>query len=466
MHAPAQPAVVRQPLRLARLGLSREAGLSALASTVVSRTLVWCAGVGAVSLFGSVALPGGVEVPGFNSGLGRIAERLSAPFSRWDASWYALIAQHGYHAGAGNPNLRVAFFPLYPLLLGVLNSVGLPLVVAGFLVSTIALGAALYGLHLLMEIELRDRGTRARGAVLDPAVTRDAPWLAGLALALCPMAVFFSAVYSDSLYLALSVGAFLYARRGRWGVAAALGGLAAATRASGVLLVIPLVVLYLYGPREDAARVRARGSGAAGTAAERALKRLNPRFLPRPDFSWLLLVPLGLLAFMGYLGLTGSDPLAPFQVERIWGHAFTGPITGIVDGARSALHDLRRLLDGQAHLAFFSRNPLTSVYTGWENLMPFAFLLLTVPALVGVARKLPIAYLLYVLAALAMAVSEPVTARPLQSLPRYEAVLFPLFMWFGMWLARHRRLRLPLLLTSSALAALFAAEFATWHFVA
>jgi hypothetical protein len=45
-------------------------------------------------------------------------------------------------------------------------------------------------------------------------------------------------------------------------------------------------------------------------------------------------------------------------------------------------------------------------------------------------------------------------------------MLFPLWMWLGVWLARHRRLVAPVLGASALAAALLAAEFSTWHFVA
>src|SRR4029077_2699644 len=89
-----------------------------------------------------------------------------------------------------------------------------------------------------------------------PARAHDAERLAVLLTAFAPMAFFLSAVYSESLFLALSVGLFWSARKGRWAIAGALGALAGATRSVGVVLILPAVVLYLYGPREDRAPER------------------------------------------------------------------------------------------------------------------------------------------------------------------------------------------------------------------
>ena len=57
-----------------------------------------------------------------------------------------------------------------------------------------------------------------------------------LLTAFAPMAFYFSAVYSESLYLALSVGLFWCARQGRWAAVGVLGALAGATRSAGVVL--------------------------------------------------------------------------------------------------------------------------------------------------------------------------------------------------------------------------------------
>jgi hypothetical protein len=101
-----------------------------------------------------------------------------------------------------------------------------------------------------------------------------------------------------------------------------------------------------------------------------------------------------------------------------------------------------------------------------HNLMLFAFLLAAVPAIVGVARTLPRAYCVYVIAALAVPLSYPVSAQPLMSLPRFLLVLFPLNIWFAGWLAARPRLRRPALAVSALLMMFFVAQFATWHWVA
>ena len=97
-----------------------------------------------------------------------------------------------------------------------------------------------------------------------------------LLLAVFPAAVFFGAPYSESLFLLLAVGAFYAARTGRWAWAGAAAAGAAATRSSGVLLLLPLAMLWW--------------SSGRGASAPRAGRRLR-------DAAWLLLAPLGLAAY-------------------------------------------------------------------------------------------------------------------------------------------------------------------------
>ena len=88
------------------------------------------------------------------------------------------------------------------------------------------------------------------------------------------------------------------------------------------------------------------------------------------------------------------------------------------------------------------------------------------PAVVGVLRMLPLAYGVYVLAALALPLSYPVTAQPLMSLPRFLVVLFPLSIWLASWLARPSARATAGARDVAPAAAFFVAQFATWHWVA
>jgi hypothetical protein len=372
-----------------------------------SRLLVWASGAAAAALLTLSARvqlfdPGAVTRP-----FGPAGNALVAPFARWDSVWYLAIANDGYPAG--DPR-RAAFFPLYPLLVRAVKLfVGSP-IVAGAAVSLACFAVALVLLRRLTEIEL--------GA----AAADEAVW----ALALFPAAVFFSAVYSEALYLMLSVGCLYAARTGRWAWAGTLGALGAATRSAGVLLVVPLAIMWL-----------ARADG--GTRRRIA------------DAAWIALVPAGLAAFCIALALGGGDAFSPLHAQDVWMRRFAGPFAGVWDGTAAAARALHHLDAPYAR----------------ADLVLFAFLVLAVPAVVGVLRRLPLAYGAYVVAALALPLSYPVGPQPLMSLPRFLAVLFPLFMWLGAWMADGGRARrVGVLAPSAAGLVAVTAVFATWHWFA
>jgi hypothetical protein len=453
----------------ASLGPARAAAIRDSATALCSsRLLVWAAGVGTLLVFGFGPARKALNPAGVTRGFGWLGDLLAAPAARWDASWYLVIAHHGYLPGLGSlTSARAAFFPLYPLGLKTIAAVGPPPLIAGVLLSLLALGLALYGIHRLTTLELGRPGRRASARPGDG----DAARLAVMATAFAPMAFYFSAVYPESLYLALSVGLFWCARHGRWGAAGALGALAAATRSVGVVLVLPALILYLYGPREDAragvpSAPRPPEAERERVVRSRPLRRLAPRYPVRGDALWLGLVPGGLALYMAYFSISGGDALAPFHAQGEWGRHFAGPYLGVWDGVKAAFEGARQLLSFQTRHVYFPLAPGNPLVSAGHNLMLLAFLVAAVPAVVGVLRELPLAYGGYVVASLALPLSYPVPAQPLMSLPRFLVVLFPLTMWLGGWLADHPRVRAPALAGSAMLMALFVAEFATWHWVA
>jgi hypothetical protein len=416
-----------------------------------SRALVWLAGVGTVLALGFGPVRNAFNPPGVTRGFGWLGDLLAAPAARWDAAWYLVIAHYGYSPDLGSfTSARTAFFPLYPLGLHAITLSGLPPVLAGVLLSLLALSLSLYGIHRLTTLELPLSGPS--GIPRPPA--RDVARLAVLITAFAPMAFFFSAVYSESLYLALSVGLFLCARQGRWAAAGALGALAAATRSAGVVLLVPALILYLYGPREDR---------APDFPPARFSRR---RYRLRADILWLAMVPAGLGLYMGYLAVSGGEGLMPFHAQDVWGRHFAGPYLGVLDGVKAAFAGARQLLSFQRHHLYFPSAGGSPFVDAGHNLMLLAFLLAAVPAVIGVLRTLPLAYGVYILAALALPLSYPVTPQPLMSLPRFLVVLFPMSMWLASWLAAHPRAQRPALVVSALLMAFFVAQFATWHWVA
>jgi hypothetical protein len=403
-----------------------------------SRSVVLFSGVLAVLSFGRATAWQRFDPSRLTAPFGYFGNLLAAPFARWDSVWYLAIA----HGGYDHEPARTAFFPLYPLILRGLGVVIGSDLAAGVVISLLAFAVSLVLLYRLVALELDDEVAR----------------LAVMLIAFCPMAYFFSAVYSESLFLALSLGCIWQARMGRWPSAGLLGALAAAERNSGVTLAVPIALLFLYGPRAD------RAPAILPAAASR-LRRLLPRYRPTRSLAWVLLVPAGLAAYVLLLASSMGNGLAPFHVEEVWFRHFAGPFGGVWDGAVAAWDGLRQLLHGPAPPIYFAKAGGDPLVVAGQNLMLFGFLVVGTVALVGAFRRLPVAYGAYALVALALPLSYPVTPQPLMSLPRYEVVLFPLFMWSAWWL-RRRDLTTPAVAALAVLLGLFTAEFATWRFVA
>jgi hypothetical protein len=408
-----------------------------------SRLLVWVAGIVAGATLSVKAGVGAVNPRGLTHGLGRVGELLAGPAARWDAGWFLLIARDGYQPQLGaHTQARLAFYPLYPLLTRTVGLV-LPLVIAGIVVSVCAFAAALYGIHRLAALELARTGRLAAGQA------RHAAGWAMLLIAFSPMAVFFSADYSESLFMALSVALFWCARTGRWKWVGVAGALASATRAPGIVLALPALAIYFYGPREDRApdwRIEPERLSQRSRLA-RALAGLRPRYRVRRDLLWLALLPTGIVAYCAYIALAGGDALSPFKVEhQVWGRHLTDPLSPLWYGISHSFQEFR-------HLPTTHRLHLRSFY----------FLAAGLVATVGVLRRLPLAYGLYVIAAIVMPLSYSGTGEPLESFPRYLVVLFPLFIWFAAWLEEHPRLRIPALAVSALLMMFYAANFSTWR---
>ena len=237
---------------------------------------------------------------------------------------------------------------------------------------------------------------------------RDAAFRTVLFLAVAPMSLFFGVAYSESLFLALAVGCFLAAERGRLGWAAALAGLALLTRPQGAAL-LPALAVFAW-------RARPAWTYAVG----------------------LLAVPLGMfLAYPLTLWLWVGEPLAFLEAEDQWGRhlSWLGPLAGVLRAGR----------DGDVVELAFAAVMGTLAVAAWRRLGP--------------------AYGLYALAVLALAAAAPSDRLGgLYSFPRLSLVAFPCFMALGA-LVRDRRSTVALASASAALLGVYVLRWALWYWV-
>ena len=349
-----------------------------------------------------------------------LADPLLAPLARWDAVWYLRVADSGY----GESEARAAFFPLYPLLVrGLAEPFGASPAALLAAAYVAALGAFLGALTLLYRLVSLELGRPLAQPTL-------------LLLAVFPAALYFGAPYAESLFLALSVGAFYAARTGRWAWAGTCAAAAAATRNSGVLLMLPLLILW-WGSRGR-----------------------RPR-----DAAWVFLAPLGLAAYALYLGLAEGDALRFLHAHEAWYRELSVPLAGAWQGLGAAIDGARQLASGQREVVYFTKAAGDPYRIAAINLTLFASLVFGVAACIGVFRRLPLAYGAWVAVSLLLPLSEPVRPQPLMSLPRFLAVLFPIFMWLAIW-CEERRATDRVVAVSALGLGLFTAQFASWHWIA
>jgi hypothetical protein len=292
--------------------------------------------------------------------------------------------------------------------------------VAAYVIALGAFMAALTLLHRLVALELGRPLAR--------------PTL--LLLAVFPAALYFGAPYAESLFLALSVGAFYAARTGRWAWAGTCAAAAAATRNSGVLLMLPLLILW-WSSRER-----------------------------RPlDAAWVCLAPLGLAAYALFLGLAEGDALRFLHAHEAWYRDLSLPLAGAWQGLAAAIDGVRQLASGQREVVYFTEAVGDPYRIAAINLILFGSLVFGVAACIGVFRRLPLAYGAWVAVSLLLPLSEPVRPEPLMSLPRFLAVLFPIFMWLAVW-SEERGATDRVVAVSALGLGLFTAQFASWHWIA
>ncbi|MEU8134074.1 mannosyltransferase family protein [Streptodolium elevatio] len=241
----------------------------------------------------------------------RHAETTLSAWAQWDWVHYMHIARDGYFPDTPGPDLRPgdegwdnreAFFPGFPLLLRAVHTAVPNWTAAGLLISLAAGAVAVLALARIARHHFGDDRT-ARLAVLFLLVS--------------PCAVFLAAGYTEALFLALALPAWLAALRGNWPHAALLACLASSVRVSGLFLTAALAVHYATTATTEARRRKA-------TAHPR--RPAEPRPSPWRHLPWLALPALPPALYTWYLHTRTGDWMAwKHAEERGWHRRFHAP---------------------------------------------------------------------------------------------------------------------------------------------
>lgn len=342
-------------------------------------------------------------------------------FAQWDSGWFIRIANHGYDVKQSS-----AFFPFYPLVVRGVAELVRSTVVAGVLVSLASAGIAAIAIF------------RIARRLVGEAVASDSV----LFLALFPVGFVFTAVYSDGLFLALASWSFLAALRRHTIPASFLGGLAVATRPTGLAL-LPALLVLLW-PKEWTVR-----------------STLQPLAL--------VLLPAALGAYALYLHFHFHDAGAFYHSQSVFWLRET-PRLGPLQGAWDALHTAEQ---GAAELV--RHLPADAGYpNGFEKAQQRStwnvlqlLLLVSAASLTWVAwKRLGAAFGLYSIAVIAIILSTPPAVVPLVSLPRLLIADFPLFIALAAVAATRPRLRLGIIIGFAAIGGIAAVAFSRGVWIA
>ncbi len=278
--------------------------------------------------------------------------------ARWDSFWYLDIAQNGYSLKENQWGLyNIVFFPLYPPLI----KLAIFLTAGNFILAGWVLNIAFLFLSLFYFFKLVKE--------FHPEIN---PYLPILFLLIFPTAFFLNAIYTESLFLFLSLAAFYYAPKKKFLYAGIFGLLASLTRVTGILLFIPLIWEYL---KENGFKIKSV---------------LNLKILP------FFLIPLGTFGFFLYHYFKFGNFFLFFEVEKNWGRAFS-------------------LQKG--HFDLFSNPAIVNFCSD------ALFIIFILAAILLVFKKLRVSYGLYMVATVAIALSSGT----FMSIGRYILTLFPIY---------------------------------------
>jgi len=349
-----------------------------------------------------------------------VSHFLISPWANFDGVYYLLIAADGYTVNAG-------FFPLFPLSVYLTTSIfgdvlpfdpnqyftALLLVSLFFLLSLVAM-YKLIKLDYKSEIAIRTI----------------------IFMLIFPTSFFFASIYSESLFLLLSLSSLYFARKKMWVLSSVCGGLLTATRLVGIAIIPVLIYEFL---KSDPPSLKLRG------AKKNLLKNIK-QFLVR---IWpLFLIPIGLLIYMS------------FNLQK-WGSAF------YFIQAQADLQN-ERTVDGiilipQTIFRYFKI--LTTVssnqFEWWIALLEISvFVFIVVMLYIAWKKKVRLSYILFA----AIAFLIPISTGTFTGLPRYSLILFPVFI--ALSLMKNKTIKIAYSISAAILLFVLFMLFARGYYIA
>ncbi len=308
--------------------------------------------------------------------------------ANWDGGHYLSIAKNGYTA------TQFVFFPFYPVLINLMARITGDFLSAGLTISFVSIFLAVNLLYHLIRIDFGKQ--YASGALL--------------ALLFFPLSFHFLTVYTESLFLFLTVATFIFARNKKYFLAAVFAALASATRLAGLATVLSLVLpIYLT----------------------EGINKKN---------WWIIFSPLGFLIYSFYLYTQTGDLFYFVKGQSAFWHE------GLVLPGSSLVYAIRHLT-------------MEAIAANFRNLLDIVFVLFGIFGVWQVWKKLSLDYVIFSVVSLILPMFSPTIV----AIPRYILAIFPIFIALSFY--KNQYLRLFYQIISLMLLSVYAILFINGYWV-
>ena len=337
-------------------------------------------------------------------------------WANFDGRHFSDIVISGYR------HFNFAFFPLYPLMIRILDYhliVDPPYV--GIFISTACLFLAMIMLYKIIKLDYKENIAH----------------LSLLMLAFFPLSFFYHSMYSDSLFLLLSITSFYWARRGNWVLAGIFGGLVTLTRIAGIALLPALLVeWYLQNKGETNKIIK--------NFTKKNILPFLSKFL-KTGFVALVLTSFGFLSYLVYLQVVYGDWLL-FQKSMVaWRqHEFVFP-------PQVVFRYLKIFVLVEKDLLVF-----------WVAFLEFISMVVYFALTYFVAKRVRLSYAVLMFFILLL----PTFTGTFAGMPRYILHTFPAFIGLALFLRKRTFLKPLVIILFLLLGFVFTALFTRGYFIA
>ena len=314
---------------------------------------------------------------------------LFTSWAQWDGGHYLTIASSGYKSLED-----YAFFPLFPLLIKLIGTLFLGnLILSGLFISHISFIFFLYFFYRLISLRY------SKSIAFSTLVT----------FLVFPSSFFNVALYSESLFLLLSILCLYFLQKKQYFTASIFAVLASLTRFVGIVLAVSIFYSYLASHNFK-------------------LKKLNR------GFAKILIAPLGFLTYTVYLLITTGDPFRYLTAQVFWKRQLSNPLSTIYKYVWE--------------LATLSPRP-------WFHYLDFATTIIFLLILILGIRKIPSSWWIFSI----MVILLPASTSSLVSMSRFVLSSFGAFVILGKFLEEKPRFKIPLWGLSLLIQALLVVRF-------